>query len=108
MSYVIDLPRPVEARIEEEARKAGISPAELLADVVRKSFGMAVDAEDQKRLNAPSIELLQSWLAEAEKPRAPESEFKAEEEMEAFMRNLNAPRIEAGERLHFPGVPEKQ
>jgi hypothetical protein len=30
MSYVIDLPSPVEARIEQEAQKAGVSPAQLL------------------------------------------------------------------------------
>ena len=103
MSYVIDLPQPVEARLEQEAQKAGVSPAELLADVVRKNFGMVVDQEEQKRLNAPSIALLEAWLAEAEKPRTAEQEAEAEEDMEDLMRNLNAPRHEA-EQLHFPEV----
>ena len=107
MSDVIDLPRPIEARIEQEAQKAGVSPAALLADVVRKNFGMTVDPEEQKRLNAPSIALLESWLAEAEKPRTAEETAEAEADMEELMRNLNAPRHEAGERLHFPAVTEK-
>ena|SRR5579872_2515680 len=107
MSYLIDLPPPVEARIEQEARKAGVSPAELVADVVCKNFGMTIDPEEQKRLNAPSVALLQTWLAEAEKPRTAQEEAEAEEDMQDLMRNLNAPRREAGERLHFPDVAEK-
>ena len=102
MSYTIDLPPPVEARIEQEAQKAGISPAELVADVVCKSFGMTIDPEEQKRLNAPSIALLQTWLAKAERPRSAQEQAEAEEDMEDLMRNLNAPRREAGERLPFP------
>lgn len=107
MSYVIDLPAPIEARIEAEAQKAGMSPAELVADVVRKSFGLTIDPEEQKRLNAPSIALLESWLAEAGKPHTAEEKSEAEEDMENLMRNLNAPRRETGERLHFPDVTEK-
>ncbi len=37
MSLVIDLPQPVEARLEEEARKVGVTPAELVAMVVKKN-----------------------------------------------------------------------
>ena len=108
MSYVIDLPRPVEARIEIEAQRAGVSPAELLADVVRKSFGATIGPEEQKRLNAPSIALLRSWLAEARRSRTAEEEADAEADMEDLMRGLNAPRRESGERLHFPDVTVKQ
>jgi hypothetical protein len=106
MSLTIDLPRPVEARINEEARKAGVTPAELVAEVVTRNFA-GVDAEEQKRLNAPSIALLQSWLEEARKPRTPEELEGAEEDMNRLMQNLNAPRREAGERLHFPDAEMK-
>ena len=108
MTYVIDLPLPVQARIEEEALKAGISPAELLTDVVRRNFGMAVDVEEQKRLNAPSIALLNSWLVQAEKPRTAEEAEEAEEDMKNLMRSLNESRRMTGERLPFPDIEEMQ
>ena len=60
MNVVIDLPPPVEARIEREAQQAGISPAELIADVVTKNFTTTIDPEEQKRLNAPTTALLES------------------------------------------------
>jgi len=107
MSYVIELPGPIEDRIEREAKQAGISPSELVANVVRKSFGATIDPEEQKRLNAPSIALLQTWLAEAEKPRTDQQDAEAEEDMADLMRSLNAPRRESGERLHFPGIADK-
>ena len=108
MSYVIDLPKPVEALLEQEAQRAGVSPSELLADVVRKSFGLTADSNEQIRLNSPSVALLESWLADAEKPRSAEEEAEAEEDMEELMRNLNTPRRESGERLHFPQVADKR
>src|SRR5579871_5240633 len=104
MSYVIELSPPIEAPIEQEARKAGVTPAELVADLVRKSFSTPIDPEEQKRLNAPSVALMESWLAAAEKPRTAEEEAAAEEDMQDLMRSLNASRREAGERLHFPEV----
>ena len=107
MSYLIELPRPVEDRIAREAKRAGISPAELVAEVVRKNFGMTIDPEVQKVLNGPSIALMESRLEEAERPRSVEAEAEAEESMLELMRNLNATRREAGERLHFPDVAEK-
>lgn len=111
MTLVLDLPRPVEDRIEQEARKAGVSPAELVAEVVKNTFTAsttaatpAFDPEEQKRLNAPTIALLESWLAEGEKPRTEEELAEAEEDLKTLMRNLNATRREAGERLLFPDV----
>ena len=53
MSYVIELPRPIEERIEEEAQKSGLTAAALLTELVRKSFGIGADTEEAKRLNAP-------------------------------------------------------
>lgn len=107
MSYVIDLSEHVEARTEHEAKKAGISPTELAADVMRKKFGIKVDSERQKLLNGPSIALLNSWLAEADKPRTSKELAEAEGDMEELMRNLNSTRRKAGERLHFPDVTSK-
>ena len=85
MTLILDLPGPVEDRIEQEARKAGISPAELVEEVVKKTFSTpvtnSINPEEQKRLNAPTIALLQSWLAEAEKPRTAEELAEAEDDL---------------------------
>ena len=104
MNLVIEVPRPVEARIEEEAHRAGVSPAELVAGLVRERFAPApVGPEEQKMRNAPSIALLERWLAETGgEALNPEELRRAEEEAEQFKRGLDAPRKEAGARLLFP------
>ncbi len=108
VNYLIDLPKPVGAVVEQEAQKAGVSPSELLADVVRKSFGPMIDPNEQARLNAPSVALLDFWLAEAVKPRTPEEQAEADVDMEDLMRSLNATRRESGGRLLFLDVNEKR
>ena len=102
MSLVIELPPLVESRLEAEAQRSGISPAELVVQVVNKTFASALDLEEQKRLNASSIALLQSWIAEA--PTEPEDVKEAEQDLREFKQNLNASRKEAGARLLFPEV----
>jgi len=108
MNLVIDVPQPVGARIEEEARKAGVTPAEIAAQALAKTFSPPpFDAEEQKRQNAASIALLEEWLEEANRPRTPEELAEAEADLKELMRNLNAPRKEAGARLLFPEVEEE-
>lgn len=104
MNLVIDLPLPVEAHIEREAQRTGKSPAELVAEVLKKTFSATIDPEEQRRLNAPSIALLEVWLKRAEVPATPEQIAQAEAEQREFMRNMNLSRKEAGERLHYPDV----
>jgi len=105
MSLMIELPQPVEARLKEEAQKAGVSPAELAAEFVKKTLTPTIDGGEQKRRNAPSIALLQQWLKEGE-TADPEAVRQAEEELRRFKRAMNAPRKEAGARLLFPEVEE--
>jgi aryl-alcohol dehydrogenase-like predicted oxidoreductase len=107
MSLAIDLPEPVEARLEEEAQKAGLTPAQLAAEFVTRNLAPAIDAEKQKQLNDPSIALLQRWLAESE-TADPEEIRQAEEDLREFKRNLNAPRKQAGARLLFPDVESEE
>ena len=107
MNLLIDLPNRVEVRIEREARKAGVTPAELVAEVVTKKFTIEIDADEQKRLNQPSITLLESWLEEAKKPRSAQELADAEEDLQLLMGNLNTTRREAGERLHFPEMADE-
>ena len=109
MSVVIDLPAPIEARLEEEAQKAGVSPAQLAAQLVQRNLTEAtLDTEEQKRRNAPSITLLESWMQRADTPATPEQIAEAEVDLTEFMRGMNAPRKESGERLHYPGVEESR
>ena len=60
------------------------------------------DAPLPDPLNAASIALLKSWIAQA--PTDPEGIREAEEDLREFKRNLNLPRKETGARLHFPEV----
>ncbi len=102
MNLVLNVPRPVAARIEEEAQRAGISPAALLTSVVLEKFAPPpLDVESQKRLNAPSIALMEQWLRQSE-TEDPDELREAEEEARQFKRDMNAPRKEVGARLLFP------
>ena len=107
MSLVIDLPQPIEARLEEEAARIGVTAAELVIDVIKNTFSAPIDAEAQKQLNASSIVLLQRWLKEGENCDS-EDTGKSEQELEEFKRNLNASRKETGSRLLFPDAEAKK
>lgn len=52
---------------------------------------------------AASIALLQSWLAE-DATDDPDELRQAQEDLDEFKRNMNAPRKEAGARLLYPEV----
>lgn len=105
MSLMIDLPQPVASRLQAEAAKSGVSTAEYAAELLTKSLPTStIDPEEQKQRNAPSIALLETWLQRTLAPATPEQIAEAEAELEAFMRNMNAPRKEAGERLLYPDV----
>lgn len=105
MSFIIELPRPVEARLQSEAIKAGVSPTDYAVELIAKSLpATVIDEEEQKRVNTPSLRLLEAWLQRARTPATAEQIAEAEAEQTAFMRNMNAPRQEAGERLLYPDV----
>lgn len=105
MSLIIDLPRPIQERLEAEASKVGVSTTEYAAEVLTKNLPTSgINAQEQQRLNAPSVALLESWLQRAEVAATPEQTAEAEADLAEFMRNMNAPRQETEERLHFPDV----
>lgn len=54
------------------------------------------------RLTA-TMALMKSWLEE-DATEDPEELRQAQEELDAFKRNMNAPRKETGARLHYPEV----
>ena len=110
MTLVLDLPQSIEARLEAEAHRAGVTTAEYAARLFLQNFAPPVlDPEQEKRANAPTITLLDAWLEAAhnKKTRTAEELRAAEEDLETFKRNMNAPRKEAGERLLYPEVEGK-
>ena len=99
MSLVIELPPSVESRLEAEARRSGATPEAVAAALITKSFASLED-DEQKRRNAPSIALLESWLADVSQTDAERRD--AEAELVELKKNLNAARRVSGARLLFP------
>ena len=96
----------------EARRQARIVWDEALADRVQfvPDFAPPVlDPEQEKQANTPTITLLDAWLEAAhnKKTRTAEELRAAEEDLETFKRNMNAPRKEAGDRLLYPEVEGK-
>ena len=96
MSLVIDLPKPVEARLEEEAQKAGVTVDELVLRTIAERFPVDLDEDAQ------ALRLIEQWIAEA--PTDPEQIKEAEEDLREFQRAINQTRKEAGAALVYPGI----
>jgi len=96
MTFVIDLPQPVEARLEEEAQKAGVTVPVLVCRTLIEKFPVALDE------NAQALRLIEQWIAEA--PTDPDQVREAEQDLRSFQRSLNKTHTEAGARLVYPGV----
>lgn len=96
MNLVIDLPQPVEARLEEEARKVGVTVDELVQRTIAERFPVGLDE------NAQALRLIEQWIAEA--PTDPEQIKEAEEDLREFQRSINQTRKEAGAGLVYPEV----
>jgi uncharacterized spore protein YtfJ len=101
MPLVIDLPDAIEQRLEDEARRTGVSVQDIAVRIIKEKYPSAhiVDTEEQKRLNQSSIDLIQSWL---NAPKTPEEKEEAEKGFEEFKRNMNETRKIAGARLLYP------
>lgn len=109
MNLTLDLPQDIQTQLQEEATKAGVSPTDYAVDLLAKNLpAKKIDVEEQKRLNAPTIALMEEWLKRAEVPATPEEIAESEAELEEFMRNMNAPRKASGERLHYPDVEKDE
>jgi hypothetical protein len=68
MSIIIDLPRPVEARIERKAQQAGVSPAAFIVEVVTKNFAATSNTQEQKADPAVGSALVQPRIGVADRP----------------------------------------
>jgi hypothetical protein len=100
VSHTIELPPLLESRIEAEAEREGISPTEVILRLVRREFSPTVNVEEQKRLNAPSMTLLESWLADV--PTTVQERVEAEADLTDFKRSINDTRAELGQRPAYP------
>jgi molecular chaperone DnaK (HSP70) len=58
--------------------------------------------EEQRRINAPSIALLQSWLSNA--PTTQEEIEEAEKDLLEFKQSINLNRSESGQKPAYPDV----
>lgn len=96
MNLVIELPQLVEARLEEEAQKAGVTINELVSRTIAEKFPVELDE------NTQALRLIEQWIAEA--PTDPDQVKEAEEDLRGFQRAINQTRKEAGARLVYPEV----
>ena len=96
MSLVIDLPQAQETRLQEEARREGVTVNELVYRTIAEKFPVEMDE------NAQALRLIEQWIAEA--PTDPDQVKEAEEDLRDFQRAINQTRKEAGARLVYPGV----
>lgn len=96
MSLVIDLPRSVEARLETEAQRAGVTVSELISRILAERFPVEPDE------NAQALQLIEQWIAEA--PTDPDQMKEAQEDLQSFQLAINQTRKEAGARPLYPGV----
>lgn len=96
MTLILDLPPPIEARLQEEARKEGVSMNELVYRTIAEKFPVLRDEDTQ------ALRLIEQWIAEA--PSDPEQVKEAEDDLREFQRAINQTRKEAGARLVYTGA----
>ena len=92
-----------EAKLAAIAQQEGVDPAMIVEKLISKYYPDAIGVKSVDPANDASIALLQSWLT-SDATDDPEDIRAAEQDLTEFERNMNAPRREAGARLHFPEV----
>jgi hypothetical protein len=68
----------------------------------KKTQTVEISVSEQRRINAPSIALLQSWLSTA--PTTSEETKEAEKDLLEFKQSINLNRSESGQKPAYPGV----
>ncbi|WP_394793247.1 hypothetical protein [Armatimonas sp.] len=94
MSVTITLTPAQETRLEQEARKSGITVDELVLRTLQEKFPLEAD-EDVK-----ALQLIEQWLLEA--PKTLEDKRAAEADLTTFQQALNQTRRDAGARVLYP------
>lgn len=81
------------------------APGGDLALIIEQLAEKLPEPEPLTPANDPLLARLEQRIANA--PTDPKEIAEAEKELLEFKRNMNAPRKEAGARLHFPEVEEE-
>lgn len=101
MALVIELKPDEEMQLEQCAQAEGVSPA----DYVRRLVTGDLQRATQRAKNQAAIDLLESWVQEAENATDEERQ-QADAEWRASMRDLDEHRLSA--RKLFPELAETQ
>lgn len=96
MTLAIDFAPAQEARLQQEARKAGVSVDELVRRTLAEKFPVLSDEAAQ------TLRFIEQWIAEA--PTDPDELAEAEKDLRELQQALNQTRREAGARLLYPEV----
>ena len=94
MAIVIDLPPVQELRLNQEAKRNGISAVELIQRTLAERYPVESDED------ANALALIDQWIAEA--PTDPQAQKEAEEDLLEFQRAINQTRQAAGARILYP------
>ena len=94
MTLMIDLAPEVEDRLQHEATRHGLDPAEYARHLIEEGLPAPLSVKQRA-----AISLLQSWLDE-DATDDPEAVRVAEEELKAFKQAMNENRT--GERPLYP------
>jgi len=101
MNLHLDVSPQTEARLTAAARQRGIDVASLIEKLAVDYLPPAnIPQGSADEESAAVIAMLEGFLTES--PTDPEEQRQAEIEFEEFKQNLNANRVEAGERPLFP------
>jgi hypothetical protein len=97
MAIVVELPHAQELRLQQEARKYGITADELIRRTLVERF--PVEADETAR----ALALIDQWILEA--PTDPKGQQEAEEDLREFQAAINQTRRIAGARILYPDSP---
>jgi hypothetical protein len=99
MALSIELTPDDERQLKAEAARKGVAVEEYARALIVQA--LPHDVERQKKLNQPTIELLERWAKESE-TTDPAEIAKAEAELAEFKRAMNETREAAGARKIYP------
>lgn len=101
MTLIIDLPRELEQRLADAARKEGAKPADFAQRLLAENLPPVETAPADDNPNASSIAMIDRWIAE-DATDDPEEIEKAEADLKALMDALNANRAAVGKPPVYP------
>jgi hypothetical protein len=102
MTLMLNLSEELESRLKSEAERRGLAAPEFAMQLIKA--GLHVDAEIQKKLNQPTLDLLAKWQAE-DATEDPIELARRHREWEEFSAAMNRNRLESdgpNARIPYP------